>query len=188
MIPPAASGNSLTNNDEGSGEITLGGTGPTTNALDQAKAQRLKERLDRARGSDSTTNSGVYSATIVVPAVTIDPGSHKYVLITAEAPHVQPNGGSTRVRSTFVVSKRGAAYHRDAAEPFVDRLETAGYRNIAIEGGGRIFRNDNDGEKAISIFGHSYGFGRANHAEAKATVDAQSEFSDYEVTWSNEGY
>lgn len=148
-------------------------TGPTTNAHDKLEASRLKERLKEGRGSQQS-----YDGCATIPAVHIDEGSHKYVQITAD----QSDGN----RATFVVSKRGAAYHRNAAEPFVELLEESGYLNIEIDGGGRIFRDDES--KSISIFGYSYGFGQANHAISKAVVEAQKEFADYNVTWSNEGY
>ena len=65
-------------------------------------------------------------------------------------------------RQHFVVSRRGAQYHRNAAEPMADALERSGYSSISILGGGRIAL-DNE-KKTISIYGYSYGFGLVSSA------------------------
>jgi len=112
--------------------------------------------------------------------VEIAPGAHKYVLISARTPTDSPE------QRWFVVSKRGARYHANAAEPFVYRLEEAGYRDIRVTGGGRIdYRPD---ERIVSIFGYSYGFGLADHKRSKQVVEEDGRFVGYAVDWSNEGY
>jgi phosphohistidine phosphatase len=73
-----------------------------------------------------------------------------------------------------------------AADPLVSILETRGYTNIQVLGGGRISRDDDS--KIISIFGYSYGFGRADHAKSKEIIEADERFGSYNVKWSNEGY
>lgn len=85
-----------------------------------------------------------------------------------------------------MISKRGASYHRNAAEPLVDRLQANGYKNINVTGGGRIFLDDD--AKKISIFGFSYGFGLADHARSKELVEADERYKDYDVVVSDEGY
>jgi hypothetical protein len=119
----------------------------TTNDEDQREAKKLTARLQEASGTPNT-DSGHR-----IPNVEIADGAHKYVLISA----VVPGGGH---RQNFVVSKRGAPYHQNAAEPMVDALEKSGYISISIMGGGRIFLDED--EKKISIFGHSYGFGQVS--------------------------
>ena len=146
----------------------------TTNEEDQREAARLQARLADAEGKSTNTGTGAR-----IPNVTIADGAHKYVLISA----VSPGGGQ---RQNFVVSQRGAAYHRNAAEPMVEALERSGYNSIDVSGGGRIFLDEEN--KRISIFGHSYGFGQADHALSKAVVDADPRYQDFDVTWSNEGY
>ncbi len=42
--------------------------------------------------------------------------------------------------------------------------------------------------KKICIFGYSYGFGRADHSISKKVIEAEKEFDDYDITWSNDGY
>jgi phosphohistidine phosphatase len=46
---------------------------------------------------------------------------------------------------------------------------------------------DNENKK-ISIFGFSYGFGRADHSISKNAIESNETYEDYEVTWSNDGY
>ena len=116
----------------------------TTNEEDQREAERLQARLAENKTS-SSSDSGYR-----IPNVTIADGAHKYVLISA----VIPGGGE---RQNFVVSRRGAEYHRNAAEPMVEALERSGYSCINIQGGGRLFLDED--KKKISIFGYSYGFG-----------------------------
>jgi phosphohistidine phosphatase len=151
----------------------------TTNEEDQREAARLQARLrDQAASKGSNvppTASGSTNATI--PNVTIADGAHKYVLMTA----VKDNE-----RQHFVVSRKGAAYHRDAAEPMVESLERSGYESIAILGGGRI-RLDRD-NATISIYGYSYGFGLADHALSKSIIQNDPRYEGYTITWSNEGY
>jgi len=116
-----------------------------------------------------------------VPSVMIARGTHKYVLITARSE--RQNGGDL---SYFVTSKHGAHYHRNAAEAFLPRLEERGYTDIQVLGGGRI--NLDEERRRIEIYGYSYGFGRADHLISKKVIEADEKYSDYDVTWSNDGY
>lgn len=145
----------------------------TTNVHDQAQASKLQERL--ASSSNALTNTTFQK----VDSVSIDDGAHKYVLIAAREP------GSI-VSNHFVVSTRGAAYHRNVAEPFVERLESCGYQDIRIEGGGRIYL-DQDAKK-IRVFGFSYGFGQADHEISKQKIQQDERFHDHDITVSNDGY
>lgn len=155
----------------------------TTNEEDQREAARLQARLrsQAEHGADyiptESTSSSTRSATPPIPNVIIDDGAHKYVLISA----VRHNE-----RQHFVVSRRGAAYHRDAAEPIVEALERGGYTSIAILGGGRI-RLDKE-NSTISIYGYSYGFGLADHELSKSIIQKDPRYEAFEITWSNDGY
>jgi phosphohistidine phosphatase len=141
----------------------------TTNDEDQREVARLKERL--GKGNSNTARRSV------VPNVKIDEGRHKYVQIRAAV------DGEEQV---FVTSKRGAHYHRDAAEPFISALEEAGYHDIDVAGGGRI---DLDTQaKRISIYGYSYGFGLADHELSKSVVLKDPRYKDFDITTSNAGY
>lgn len=86
----------------------------------------------------------------------------------------------------FVTSRRGAHYHRNAADPLIFELEAAGYYDIEVTGGGRIDLNEDN--KTISIFGYSFSFGQANHAISREVVLDDPRFKDWDVTTSNEGY
>ena len=146
----------------------------TTNEDDQRKAAQLKARL--AEASDET---GIKKDGPRVPNVTIAEGRHKYVLMSACLP-----GGTER--QNFVVSREFAAYHKDAAEPMVEKLESSGYSSIRILGGGRLFLDSNN--ETIAIYGYSYGFGLADHALSKAVIQRDSRYENFDISWSNEGY
>ena len=72
------------------------------------------------------------------------------------------------------------------AEPFVYRLENAGYTDIRVKGGGRI--NYMPDERVISIFGYSYGFGLADHKLSKEVMQKDGRYLGIAIDWSNEGY
>ena len=146
----------------------------TTNEHDRAEAAKLTARL--AESQQSGSKSKDYQR---VPSVCLARGAHKYVLIAAR----EPGGGELR---HFVTSREGARYHRHAANPTVNALESSGYEDIEILGGGRV-NLDKDAKK-IAIFGFSYGFGQADHELSKKVVEDDSRYKDYEITVSNEGY
>lgn len=143
----------------------------TTNEQDRQEADKLKNRLR----SNQQANNGLVTGK--VDAVQIANGAHKYVLIQAE------NNGKTEY---FVTSRKGAHYHRNAAEPLIFELEGAGYYDIEVTGGGRIHLDEVN--RTISIFGFSYSFGLANHAISREVVLEDPRYKDFEVTISNEGY
>ena len=147
----------------------------TTNDEDLAEAAKLKERLAQSDGKCDVVVVGDN----VVPNVKIDKGRHKYVLISA----VVASSGNLEY---FVTSKRGAQYHRNAAEPFVEELDRNGYKDIRIKGGGRIDFDDNS--KKIHIYGYSYGFGQADHEISKQVILSDNRFANYIITCSNDGY
>ena len=182
----------------------------TTNAHDLEEAAKLQARLSQQRNDDQdqiaapeSTHGTDYDDGL--PSVSIDEGANKYVLVSAHAPPSPPSSSSSRFhpsryrtaqnqlgqpspsrQRTFVYSRRGASYHRNVAEFLASRLESRGYRDIRILGGGRILRDDE--ERIVRIFGYSYGFWRADHGEAKRVVEESGRFAGYDVRWSNEGY
>ena len=190
----------------------------TTNEEDQKKAAALQQRLadaETASSSAATAATAVATTTTEnkseqhdsqpVPQVDIAEGVHKYVLLSACLPKggeqgVEGGGGNSRSvrhqhRQHFVVSKKNAAYHKDAAEPYVELLERNQYTNIRIEGGGRLALDST--KKTIYIYGYSYGFGLADHALSKSIIEQQHKhqqqqqqqpYTPYDITWSNEGY
>ena len=168
--------------------------GPTTNDEDQREASALQQRLKQnsGQGGSEAVGGGDVKPPLT-PSVYIDPGRHKYVLISAryhKRPDLPPNDVDAWQRQYFVVSRKGAAYHRNAAEPFVALLEEhGGYQSIDITGGGRI--NYDPTKKQIDVYGYSYGFGLADHALSKSIIENDPRFDSttgYKVTWSNDGY
>jgi phosphohistidine phosphatase len=149
----------------------------TTNAEDLREAERLQARLRKSDDDDDEEHNVATSRR--VPNVEIAEGAHKYVLITALLP-------GTNERQHFVVSRKHAAYHRNAAEPFVVKLERSGYKGISILGGGRIALDT--AERSINIYGYSYGFGLADHALSKSVIESDPKWNGFQIDWSNEGY
>lgn len=146
----------------------------TTNEEDQHKAAELQVRY---RNHPVSTTNGSH-ATQLVPPVQIDSGCHKYVLIRAQSPSGEDQ--------YIVASKRGAHYHRNAAEPVLEELTRAGYTDLEVTGGGRL--DCQPGEKKIAIYGFSYGFGLANHAISREVVLEDERYRNFDVTISNQGY
>lgn len=143
----------------------------TTNAEDKAEAAKLVSQL-----KDSGHSKIEFKR---VPQVKIAEGANKYVLISAQ----EPGAPSSQY---FVTSKKGASYHRNAAEPFVKSLKKHGYQDIRITGGGRILLDTE--AKKISVFGFSYSFGQGNHELSKQVIERDERYSDFTITTSNEGY
>ena len=180
-------------NDSGNNQ-SESSTTCTTNAQDLAEAAALQARLSDAQTSstspaNTTTtdkDSGNDNNNNIVPTVSIDEGAHKYVLIKASTPGSSNSNSNSSTAQHFVFSKRGADYHRNVAEHFIPALQTAGYHDIRITGGGRILRDST--KKLINIYGYSYGFGMADHSLAVEVVEASGLFHGYTLNWSNDGY
>jgi phosphohistidine phosphatase len=157
--------------------------GPTTNEEDQRKVAELQDRLQNTRSDTAAAprRPAINDDEIEsISSVEIAPGRHKYVLIKAT---FIPTGKEQYI----VTSKQRAAYHRDAAEPMIDKLEQSGmYCDVEVTGGGRVWYDVEN--KKIEIFGYSYGFGLANHAISQQVIQEDARFNGYKVTWSNEGY
>ena len=109
----------------------------------------------------------------------IDPsGVFKYVLIRVRS----KEGDDSEI--DVVPSYAWAEYHADIYEKVSAELEKGGLLDCECVGGGRIRHEPQ--EKKIHVYGYSVGFGKANHAVSTEILKAQ--YSDYEVTWDNEGY
>ena len=160
----------------------------TTNEEDEKAVLELQKRISNANASPPNTALNTSQAPpdwTPVSSVSIDEGQWKYVLISATEPYYTDESDECYT-AFFATSKRGASYHRDAAEPYVDLLQSKGYRNIHVSGGGRIHLNSE--EKKIRIYGFSYGFGLADHANSKRVIERDDRFKGYDITWSNDGY
>jgi len=162
----------------------------TTNARDREEAEKLRERIRRdnekaarRRRKEKEARHGGHvsggSSFRRVPSVQLASGKWKYVQISAR----EPKGGREQL---FVTSRRGARYHRNAAEPVVDQLRDAGYEDVYVKGGGRI--DLNEAARTMKIYGFSYTFGRVDHAKSRDVVLRDPRYAGYDVTISNEGY
>jgi phosphohistidine phosphatase len=149
----------------------------TTNDDDRDEVAKLQARLKNTTTDASLATKPANVRQQPLLPVHIAEGVHKYVLIKAEW------DGDVQY---FVTSRKGAAYHRNAAEPMIEKLEQAGYTNIDVTGGGRLSLDSNT--KEIYIYGFSYGFGLADHAISQRTILKDSRYTTYDVTFSNEGY
>jgi phosphohistidine phosphatase len=146
---------------------------PTTNEEDQREVAKLQHRLQNHQAQNRAGSTSIRQ----LPSVEIAEGAHKYVLIQACL-----DGDEQYI----VTSKHKAPYHRNAAEPMIEKLEEAGYADIQVRGGGRL---DLDSRaKTIIIFGFSYGFGKADHSISRRVVLESSAYRDFDVTISDEGY
>eukprot|EP00931_Biecheleriopsis_adriatica_P003873 TRINITY_DN10562_c0_g1_i2.p1 TRINITY_DN10562_c0_g1~~TRINITY_DN10562_c0_g1_i2.p1 ORF type:complete len:232 (+),score=36.20 TRINITY_DN10562_c0_g1_i2:81-776(+) len=119
-------------------------TGPTTDAEDQLQARQLREE---ARSSDASS-AGSSAALAELPAVVIDAGAFKYVLLQVTA--------ATGEQRYLVRGTAGAPYHRDVATPYVRAYVKQGF-GVEILGGGRIFhdpeRRDSDVRTERTVIG-----------------------------------
>jgi phosphohistidine phosphatase len=162
----------------------------TTNEADQQEVARLKERL---KSGISTTAAATTESLVPecpshrIRSVHIDEGRHKYVQIRAYPPGSSSSSNNANQEpQIFVTSKRGAKYHVNAAEPMIQKLEEAGYRDIEVTGGGRIHLESDI--KKMAIYGYSYGFGLADHAVSKEVCLKDPRYKDFDITISNDGY
>lgn len=111
-----------------------------------------------------------------VEDVKIDPsGRFKYILIKLYI------GDHTKY---IVRGFKWAEYHADIYEREESSILPPGIETECV-GGGRI--QHDDGDKIISVFGYSMGFGRADHSITVGLL--QKKYPDYaKISYSNEGY
>jgi phosphohistidine phosphatase len=157
----------------------------TTDAVDQEEAARLKDYLANDASRTRHGRKEIQKDSNIA-FVSIDEGRHKYVLIKATIGNDDDQQQAQEESRIFVVSQRGAHYHRNVAEWYIPKLHNQGFSNIKIQGGGRIIRDDVN--KLIKVFGYSYGFGQADHEVATRVIRSDRRFQSYHVSWSNDGY
>jgi hypothetical protein len=102
-------------------------------------------------------------------------GVFKYVLITVE------HAGASR---TLVRGHAWAAYHDDVYQHHRASLAALPGASVSCPGGGRIAIDA--ALKQARVYGHSIGYGRADHAVAAAALARA--FPGFRVTHDNEGY
>mmetsp|Transcript_12732 Transcript_12732/g.18501 ORF Transcript_12732/g.18501 Transcript_12732/m.18501 type:complete len:208 (+) Transcript_12732:63-686(+) len=145
----------------------------TTNEADQDSAALLRRQLSFAPAATASLES-----LNAIPAVEIDSGVFKYVLLRAWAA-----SGEERF---LVRGKLEAEYHKDVARPYCMECMAAGI-GLEVLGGGRI-RHDPDGRQ-LYIYGFSYGFPWSEGAGHEITAAVcRKAYPSYVVEWSNDGY
>jgi len=114
-----------------------------------------------------------------IPDVDIDEGVFKYVLITVA------DAKDESVEKLVVRGNTDAEYHADVYEAFCRKTEGPLGMDCQCRGGGRI--NHNSEEKKILVYGHSVGYGKADHSKTVAIL--KGHYKEYSsITFSNEGY
>uniref|UniRef100_A0A0G4IFY4 14 kDa phosphohistidine phosphatase n=1 Tax=Chromera velia CCMP2878 TaxID=1169474 RepID=A0A0G4IFY4_9ALVE len=113
-----------------------------------------------------------------VPAVSIPGGTFKYTQVKASDP-------STGFVKLFVRGDLMAEYHYQTATPLLRELEARGGLETEVQGGGRIRHDPDSG--TIEVYGYSYQYGRADHAQTVSVLKKHFP-SSYKISWHNEGY
>ena len=103
-------------------------------------------------------------------------GEYKYVQIKLTC-----QGESKIILRGF----NGLEYHKDNYDKFLED-EDSKLKGIDTEvlGGGRI--NINQKEKSVFVYGYSIGYGICDHSVSCKIISQV--YSDFKVTWSNDGY
>ena len=76
-----------------------------------------------------------------------------------------------------------AEYHADVYDKTESELTSAGL-DCECLGGGRIEHKPQ--QKYIKVYGYSMGFGKANHQRSVEIL--KTNYKDYTIEWSDEGY
>ncbi|XP_030371063.1 sex-regulated protein janus-A-like [Scaptodrosophila lebanonensis] len=116
---------------------------------------------------------------LAVPLVDIDEqGVFKYVLIKLSAKR-----SSEEASKTIVRGYADCKWHADIFKRTQESLKETGL-DICCLGGGRIQHRPD--KKYIKVYGYSQGYGKADHSETKKII--QTQYGDYEIEISDEGY
>jgi len=106
-------------------------------------------------------------------------GRFKYILIKV---HNSPEGGKETSKH-IVRGYASCEYHGDIYDMVRPGIEKNGL-DCECVGGGRILHDAE--KKAIQVFGYSQGFGKADHTISVGILEKK--YTDYKITWSDEGY
>lgn len=114
-----------------------------------------------------------------VKEVDIDPsGVFKYILIKVHE-DIEPPAEKMIVRGY-----KRSPYHADIFEEVESKELAPRKLDGECVGGGRIKHDPED--KTIKVYGYSQGYGKADHSVAVSLLNKV--YSDYNITWSDEGY
>ncbi|KAL3932005.1 MAG: hypothetical protein SGBAC_011052 [Bacillariaceae sp.] len=147
-----------------SAATSVGESTATTSAADVELVQKQKRLIVSLEGDDDEFDNARMD--LLPPMVQLSPGANKYILIKVELKDDEAGW--------FVVSAApgecGGPYHANVAEDTVEWIRSAGFKRIAVTGGGRIDFNPDSGR--AHVYGFSYGFGKGDHAKAAELIDA----------------
>jgi len=114
-----------------------------------------------------------------VPAVDIEEGKFKYVLIK-----VYESKEEEEISKFIIRGYKWAGYHSDIYEQVDGKIHKLGLACECV-GGGRIFHDPN--KKSILVYGYSQGYGKADHSISTELL--KNHYPNYEdISWSDEGY
>ncbi len=120
-----------------------------------------------------SSNLNLFNA---IPESFIDEnGIYKYIQIKCED-------------KIFIRGRKDCKYHKNIYNKFIKELKE---KNIdsklcKVLGGGRINKNKKD--KKIKIYGYSNRYGRAPNQHQITKDILNKYYSDYDITWTNDGY
>jgi len=118
------------------------------------------------------------SALANIPIVDIDEeGVFKYVLLKVWS---KESKGASAV---LVRGFKWGVFHRHIFQDMEAKLRALGLEALCL-GGGRISKDST--LKKINVYGFSTNYGKADHELTTRLL--KEVFTDYEITWSNEGY
>ncbi|PHJ16196.1 14 kda phosphohistidine [Cystoisospora suis] len=141
-----------------------------------------EEMRDDAARKIVGTNRELVQFLTSLPKVRLEEGIQKYVLIK-----IAPDKNEGKQLETAIFLVRGnskAEYHYQCALDTMKELEKWGLE-AEVQGGGRIECRMTD--KQVEIYGHSYQYGRADHARTAQLV--KNFFgNDFQVSWGDYGY
>ena len=113
----------------------------------------------------------------MIPEASIDEdGKYKYIQIKCYKKYL------------FIRGRKDCKYHKNVYKKFLDELETnhLDKKYCKVLGGGRIEKSLKN--KKIKIYGYSNRYGRVKNQHETTKKILDKFYSDYEITWTNEGY
>jgi len=126
------------------------------------------------------------SALAQIPEVDIDAtGVFKYILVKLEAANDGDKADKLLVRGYAECN-----YHTDINDIVTEYLQKMKEKGELTEwstkvlGGGRLIHDSPN--KTIKVYGYSQGYGKADHATTVKLL--KQVYSDYDISWSDEGY
>ncbi|XP_017143270.1 sex-regulated protein janus-A [Drosophila miranda] len=116
-----------------------------------------------------------------IPLVDIDEeGIFKYILIRVTG---KETADGTEPSKLVVRGYADCEWHADIYERTQGTIKGTGLDTECL-GGGRIEHNPE--KKYLKVYGHSTGYGKADHAESKRVL--LTKYKNYEIETSDEGY